>query len=154
MKLDIFDKRLLEQLQRDANLTVAKLAEIAGLSDTACWRRIKKLEEAGILGPRVAILAPEKIGLKLTGYVMIRTTSHQEAWIDSFTATITAIPWVVECHRMTGDIDYLLKIVAPDLAAYNELYRAIARIPGITDVNASFSMERIKSVTELPVVAS
>lgn len=152
MKLDNIDRRILQQLQVNANLPLTEIALIAGLSDTACWRRIKKLEEMGVIGPRVALLSQDKLDLKLTGFVTIKTANHTEEWTRAFIDRIVALPWVMEFYRMTGDVDYLLKIVAPDLHAYNQLYSAITRMPDLKDVSASFAMERIKSTTQLPVL--
>lgn len=149
--LDSIDRRLLAILQRDASRTLDALAPKVALSATACWRRIQRLKEIGIIGARVDLLSQEALGLKLTGFVTVRTANHSEAWLRRFGTTIAAMPEVVELHRMAGDIDYLLKIVAADLAAYNEIYRAIIQIGDLTDVSATFSMERIKFTTELPI---
>ena len=149
--LDLVDRKILAALQRDATISLADISESAGLTSTACWRRIKKLEENGIIAGRVTLLAADKLGYALSGYVMIRTRNHGEAWIESFVETVAGIPTVVELHRTTGDVDYLLKIVAKDLGGYNEIYRLLSQLPDIVDVSAAFSMEAIKSTTELPL---
>src|SRR5262249_8591763 len=138
--LDSIDRKILTALQRDAASPMAAIAEQVGLSATACWRRIKRLEEEGVIAGQVTLLSPGSLGLGLIGYVMIRTRNHGEAWLARFIETITTLPGVVELHRTTGDVDYLLKIVARDLAAYNHIYRAITQLPDVADVSAAFSM--------------
>lgn len=149
--LDLIDRRLLAILQRDASRTLDALATKVALSSTACWRRIQRLKELGIIGPRVDLLSQEALGLNLTGFVTVRTSNHSEAWLQRFSRAVSAMPEVMELHRMTGDTDYLLKIVAADLTAYNQIYRTIIQLGDLTDVSATFSMERIKFTTELPV---
>jgi Lrp/AsnC family transcriptional regulator len=149
--LDQTDRRLLAILQRDASRTLDWIADKVSLSPTACWRRIQRLRELGVVGARVDLLDQEALGLGLTGFVTIRTGNHTEEWSERFVAAIRAMPAVLEFHRMTGDTDYLLKVVAPDLGAYNKIYHAIIQIGGVTDISATFSMERLKLTTELPV---
>lgn len=152
-ELDAIDRRILRSLQRDATQRLDALAEAAGLSSTACWRRIKRLEEEGVIEKRVTLLSPRALGLSLTGFVMVRTGKHTEAWLSRFAEAVALMEEVVEVHRMTGDIDYMLKVVMPDLASYDRLYRRLIRIAGIKDVSASFSMETLKGTTELPLSA-
>lgn len=128
-----------------------ELADAVALSPTACWRRIQRLKESEVLLGRVNLLSQDALGLALTGFVMLKTNNHSESWLQRFSDEIAKMPEVVEFHRMTGEIDYLLKIVAPDLNAYNAIYRAIIRVADLTDVSATFSMERIKFTTELPL---
>jgi len=149
--LDSIDRRILTALQDNAAIPATALADIAGLTATACWRRIKRLEDEGIIARRVTLLSPEALGLGLTGYVMIRTRDHGDAWLERFVETVGALAEVVEIHRTTGDLDYLLKIVTRDLAAYNAIYRTISQLPDLADVSAAFSMEAIKSTTALPL---
>lgn len=149
--LDSIDRKLLTALQEDAAIPATALADIAGLTATACWRRVKRLEEDGIIARRVTLLSAQALGLGLTGYVMIRTHNHGDAWLTSFLETVGALPEVVEIHRTTGDLDYLLKIVTRDLAAYNAIYRTISQLPDLGDVSAAFSMEAIKVTTALPL---
>ncbi|WP_296615370.1 Lrp/AsnC family transcriptional regulator [Sphingomonas sp.] len=151
INLDQIDKRLLGRLQHDASETMNDLADAVALSPTACWRRIQRLKDGDILLRRVHLLSQEALGLSLTGFVMLKTNNHSEAWLERFSKEIAALPAVVEFHRMTGEIDYLLKIVAPDLSAYNQIYRAIIRVADLTDVSATFSMEQLKFTTELPL---
>lgn len=149
--MDEIDRRILKQLQLDSSHTVAEIAEAVGLSQTPCWRRIKRLEDEGIIKSRVALLDPDRLGLGLTGYVLIRTAHHNDEWLEAFAKGVERIPEVVEFHRMTGDVDYLLKIVAPDIAGYDVIYKQLIRTAELSDVSASFSMERIKYTTELPL---
>jgi Lrp/AsnC family transcriptional regulator len=149
--LDLVDRKILTALQRDATISLAQISDSAGLTSTACWRRIRKLEEGGVISKRVTLLAPDKLGLAVSGYVMIRTRNHGKEWIERFTSTVLDIPAVVELHRTTGDVDYLLKIVARDLSAYNQIYQLLSHLPDIADVSAAFSMEAIRSTTELPL---
>ncbi len=149
--MDEIDKRILACLQSDATGSIAEIAERAGVSQTPCWKRIKRLEEKGHIAKRVALLNAQSLNLGLVGYIRIRAAQHSETWLKKFTAGIQAIPEITECHRMTGDIDYLLKIVAPDMAAYDVIYKKLIRIADMADVNGSFSMEQLKHTTELPL---
>jgi len=143
--------RNLGVLQRDSTITLDQISEAVGLTATGCWRRVKRLEEEGIIDRRVTLLHPARLGLTLLGYVMIRTRDHSEAWLSQFAAVVLDIPAVVEFHRTTGSIDYLLKIVARDLTAYNHIYRTISQLPDIVEVSSAFSMEAIKATTEIPL---
>jgi len=149
--MDDIDKRILACLQADTHGSIAEIAERAGVSQTPCWKRIKRLEKNGYIRKRIALLSPEALNLRLVGYIRIRAAQHSEAWLKKFAAGIQAIPEIVECHRMTGDIDYLLKIVAPDMAAYDAIYKRLVRIADMAEVNGSFSMEQMKYTTELPL---
>jgi Lrp/AsnC family transcriptional regulator len=130
---------------------VSEVAERAGVSQTPAWKRIKRLEQAGVIKKRVVVLDADALNLKLVGYVQVRTSQHTDAWLKRFAAAIQKIPEVVECHRMAGDIDYLLKVVAPDMAGYDAIYKNLIRLAELSDVSASFSMEQIKQTTELPL---
>jgi Lrp/AsnC family transcriptional regulator len=149
--MDSFDRKILTCLQSDASLSVAEIAEHVGLSATPCWRRIRNLEKAGIIRSRVALLDRHKLGLGTTVFVAVRTSNHTEDWLDSFAKAVNDFPEVVELHRMSGDVDYLLKVVVADITAYDDFYkRLIARVP-LSDVSSSFAMEEIKSTTALPL---
>jgi Lrp/AsnC family transcriptional regulator len=149
------DQRILGILQDDATLTVQQIGDRVGLSATPCWRRIKILEAAGVIDRRVAILDPVAIGLKAVVLVFVRTNRHEPGWLVEFAAAIEAIPEIVECHRLTGEIDYMLKCVVRDIDHYDEVYkRLIARVPGLADVSAAFSMERLKQVTKVDVTTA
>jgi len=149
--LDDVDRRILKVLQENADLPVAEIAERVGLSASPCWRRIQKMEAEGIIERRVALLNPEKMNVGVTVFVAIRTSRHDEDWLNDFAAKVTRIPEVVELYRMSGEIDYMLRIVVPDIKAYDAVYkRLIAAVP-LFDVSSSFAMEAIKYTTALPV---
>ncbi|WP_420348895.1 Lrp/AsnC family transcriptional regulator [Pelagibius sp.] len=149
--MDDVDRRILKVLQSNADLPVAEIAEQVGLSASPCWRRIQKLEAEGIIERRVALLNPEKMNVGVTVFVAIRTSRHDEDWLTDFATKVTRIPEVVELYRMSGEIDYMLRIVVPDIKAYDAVYkRLIAAVP-LFDVSSSFAMEAIKYTTALPV---
>lgn len=149
-KIDSIDWSILAILQNDASLAVHEVGERVGLSSNACWRRIKRLEDNGIIARRVALLDAERLGLTTTVFVAIRTNRHDVAWLEAFSRGIAGIEEISECHRMAGEVDYLLKIVVSDIAHYDRIYRKlIAAVPDLADVSSSFSMERMKSTTAL-----
>ena len=149
--IDRLDSRILDLLQEDASLSNADLAEQVGLSANACWRRTKRLEERGIIRKRVALLSQEKLELKVTVFVGVKTNEHNEHWLKNFAEGVKAIPEVVEFYRMSGDVDYLLKIVARDIADYDRVYKKLIAVAPLHDVSSSFAMQRIKSSTALPL---
>ena len=150
-KLDPTDWAILGVLQRDATLSVGAIGEKVGLSHNPCWRRIRRMEDDGIIARRVALLDPAKVGLATSVFVAIRITRHDSEWLETFAAAMDAIDEIIECHRMAGDIDYMLKLRVRDIADYDRIYqRLIARVPGLADVTASFSMEEMKFTTALP----
>ena len=152
VKIDAIDRRILEIIQRDASHSIQDIGEQFGLSTNPCWRRIKRMEDAGIIERRVAILNPVKLGLGVTAFVSIRTNKHTPDWLASFAAGILGIPEIIECHRMSGDVDYLLKIAVADIAHYDRIYQElIAVVPGLSDVSSTFSMERLKYGTALAI---
>lgn len=149
--MDDLDRRILKVLQEAADLPVAEVAERVGLSASPCWRRIQKLEAEGVIERRVAILNPEKMNVGVTVFVAIRTSQHDAAWLRDFAERVTRIPEVVELYRMSGEIDYMMRVVVPDIKAYDDVYkRLIAAVP-LFDVSSSFAMEAIKYTTALPV---
>lgn len=151
MLLNDIDRKILAVLQADATVPVAAIAERVGLSATPCWRRIQKLEEAGVIQARVAVLDPDKLRVGVTVFVSVKTNQHDLAWLEKFAQAVHDFPEVVEFYRMSGDVDYLLRIVVPDIAAYDAVYkRLIARVP-LADVSSAFAMERIKYTTALPL---
>jgi len=150
--MDAIDRKILVQLQDNSSLSIAELADKVGLSQTPCWKRIQKLEAAGIITKRVALLAPEKIGLGLTVFVSIETSDHSAEWLDTLAKATSAMPEVMEFYRMAGDVDYMLRVVVADMAAYDRFYkRLIGTIP-LKNVTSRFAMERIKSTTAYPMV--
>ena len=149
--MDRLDRKILRLLQEDATLAVADIAKRIGLSTTPCWRRIQKLEEEGVIRKRVAVLDPAKINAAVTVFVAIRTNSHNIEWLKRFSEVVRNLPEVVEFYRMAGDIDYLLRVVVPDIAAFDEFYKRLISKIEIRDVSSSFAMEQIKYTTELPL---
>ena len=149
--MDRIDKRILTLLQKDVTTPVAEIAKKVGLSTTPCWRRIQKLEEDGVIKRRVAILAPESVNAKATVFVSIRTNSHNAEWLKRFSEIVGEFPEVVELYRMSGDVDYLMRVVVPDIAAYDAFYQRLISKIDITDVSSSFAMEQMKYTTELPL---
>lgn len=149
--MDKIDRKILRILQQDASLTVAELSERAGISQTPVWRRVRKLEERGVIKRRVTLLDEQAIGLGLTGFVLIRTSNHSDEWLAAFSRAVADIPEIVEVHRTSGDVDYILKVVAPDVKGYDGIYKRLIRQVAMNDVSASFSMERLKATTELPL---
>ncbi len=149
--IDEIDRRLLTELQRDADLPLEELGNRVGLSRNACWRRVKALQAAGVIRARVALLDPARIGLGLEVFIQIKATRHDAQWLEKFARATRAIPEITGTYRMTGDLDYLLRARVADMADYDRLYQTlIARVP-MGDVSASFVMEEIKDTTELPL---
>ena len=149
-RLDAIDRKILACLQEDATIAVAELADKVGVSASPCWRRIKRLEDAGIIVRRVALLDADRMRVGVTVFVTIRTSHHNAAWAEKFCAAVCLIPEVVELHRMSGSVDYLLRVVVPDIAAYDGVYKRLIQIADLFNVSSSFSMERIKYTTALP----
>ncbi len=149
--MDAIDRKILSLLQTDATLAVAEIADRVGLSSTPCWRRIQKLEAAGVITRRVALLDPDKLNVGVTVFVAIRTNEHSAEWLEHFQRAVDDIPEIVEFYRMSGEIDYLLRAVVPDIAAYDSVYRRLIERVRLADVTSMFAMEKIKSTTVLPV---
>ena len=149
--IDDMDRRILTVLQRDCAISMDDLAEKVHLSRNACWRRVKRLESDGIIRSRVALLDPRKLGLDLTAFVMIRTNRHDPDWLARFNRAVRDLPEITGAHRMSGDLDYVLRVSLSSIQDYDAFYRRlIAKIP-VSDISASFVMEDIKHTTELPV---
>jgi Lrp/AsnC family transcriptional regulator len=149
--LDRTDRAILGALQDDGTLSVAQLSEKVGLSATPCWKRVKAMEESGLIAKRVAIINREQAGLPVTVFVSLRTNRHDEKWLREFAAAVAAMPEVMEFHRMSGDVDYLLKVVAADIAGYDRFYKRLIQNAQLAGVSSAFSMEEIKSTTALPL---
>lgn len=148
--MDYYDQRILELIQADASLSVAELADQVALSKTACWRRLQKLDQQGVIRARVTLLDPAAVNLGLTVYVAIRTNQHNDDWSRRFSEVLAEIPEVLEAYRMSGDLDYLLKAVVSDMAGYDRLYKQLIRAD-LFDVSSSFVMETFKQTTALPL---
>jgi Lrp/AsnC family transcriptional regulator len=149
--MDDIDRKILRSLQEDGSRSLAELAEIAGLSQTPCWRRVQNLEKAGVIKGRVALLDAEKLNVGTTVFVRIKTNQHNYEWLEQFAKAISEIDEVVEFYRMSGDIDYLLRVVVPDIAGYDAVYKRLIKAADLADVSSSFAMEQIKSTTALPL---
>ncbi|MBS0418604.1 MAG: Lrp/AsnC family transcriptional regulator [Proteobacteria bacterium] len=149
--MDKLDRKILELLQKDGGLTAAELAERIGLSKAPCWRRIKRLQEDGVIKQSVALLDARSLNLGTTVFVTLKTANHSEAWFERFVKAVRDIPEVVEIHRMSGDVDYLMRIVVPDIDAYDVVYKRLIAAVEFKDVSASFSLETIKYTTALPL---
>lgn len=145
------DRKILDILQKDCTLPVAEIGKQIGLSTTPCWRRIQKLEEQGVIERRVALLEPKKVNVGVTVFVSITTSNHTKEWLERFHSALADFPEVVEFYRMSGQIDYLLRVVVPDIERYDAFYkRLIAKIE-LSDVSSAFAMEQIKFTTSLPL---
>ena len=151
MNFDSADLRILRELQQDASRSVEQIAQAVGLSQNPCWRRIKRLESEGVIARRVAIVDPAKLDVGITVFVSVRTNQHNDAWLEQFTRGVQDIPEIVEIYRMSGDVDYLLKILVRDIAEYDRIYKKLIRVAELYDVSSSFAMEQLKYTTEIPL---
>jgi Lrp/AsnC family transcriptional regulator len=149
--VDRIDRKILQLLQADATLPVAGIAEQVGLSTTPCWRRIQNLEKAGVIERRVALLDADKLNCGVTVFVHLRTSHHDHDWLEKFSAAVLRMDEVVEFYRMSGEIDYLLRIVVPDIASYDAVYKRLIKAAALSDVSSSFALETIKYTTALPL---
>ncbi|OIN12759.1 Lrp/AsnC family transcriptional regulator [Oceanisphaera psychrotolerans] len=150
--MDIFDRQILMLLQQDATMALKDLAEAVSLSVTPCWKRVKKLEEAGYIRGRVALLDADKLDLGLSVFVQLKTQRHDSRWLAQFAETVTAFDEVVEFYRMSGEWDYMLRVVVADITAFDRFYKKlITSTEGLSDITSSFAMEQIKYTTALPL---
>ncbi len=145
------DRKILEILQLDAETPVAAIAERVHLSVTPCWRRIQKLRDAGVIRKQVALCDPAKLNVGVTVFVSLRTNQHSQAWLEKFAKGVKEIPEVVELYRMSGDVDYLLRVVVPDIGGYDSVYKKLIKVADLYDVSSSFAMEQMKYTTALPL---
>ena len=149
--LDEIDKNILSRLQTDATLSVDDVSDAVSLSRNACWRRIKAMEAAGIITGRVALVDPARVGCGLSVMVMIRTNQHDAAWLGKFDRALGTMPEVVGAYRMTGDLDYVLRVRVADMKAYDEFYKRLTSRISVSDISASFVMEEMKETTAVPL---
>jgi Lrp/AsnC family transcriptional regulator len=149
--LDARDRQILEILQADAMTPLAEIAERVGLSTTPCWRRIQRLEQEGVVLRRVALLDPARLNVGVSVFVAVRTNQHNADWLRRFRGALDALPEIVEAYRMSGEIDYLLRVVVPDIAGYDAVYQRLIELVELVDVTSSFSMEVLKQTTALPL---
>jgi Lrp/AsnC family transcriptional regulator len=149
--MDAIDRKILTVLQEDASLSVAEIGNRVGLSSTPCWKRIQRLEADGVILRRVALVDQSKVGLGITVFVSIETGDHSQDWLDRFAETVGAMPEVMEFHRMAGDVDYMLRVVVPDIQGYDTFYKKLIGTVSLKNVTSRFAMEKIKSTTSLPI---
>lgn len=150
-KIDRLDAKILRALQSDASRSLTELAESIGLSTNACWKRVKRLEDDGFILKRVALLNRSKMNQTVTAFVEVRTDQHEERWLEEFASTVRTIPEIVEFYRMSGQVDYMLKIICSDIADYDRIYKKLIRSTRLRDVSSFFAMEQLKYTTEVPV---
>lgn len=151
MALDKIDRKILALLQKDATIPVAEIGRKVGLSTTPCWRRIQKMEEDGVIKRRVAVLDPMKVNAGVTVFVAVRTNEHNDTWMHKFSAVVEEFNEVVEFYRMSGEVDYLLRVVVPDIGAFDAFYKKLIGKINLSDVSSSFAMGQIKYTTALPL---
>ena len=149
--IDQIDRKILKIIQRDCTIPVAEIGKMVGLSTTPCWRRIQKLEESGVIRGRVALLDPKKIDAGVTVFVSISTSQHTQEWLSRFHEVIQAFPEVVEFYRMSGEVDYLLRVVVSDISKYDQFYKKLISQIELSNVSSTFAMEQIKFTTEIPL---
>ena len=149
--MDSIDRKILSLLQEDATLSIENIASKVHLSSTPCWKRIRRLEDDGVIEKRVALLNPDKVGAGVTVFVAVKTNQHNKEWLDNFASSVEDMPEILDFYRMSGEIDYLLRVVVSDIAEFDAFYqRLISRVP-LSDVTSSFAMEQIKHTTALPI---
>ena len=149
--LDSIDRQLLAMLQQNAETPLAELADAVHLSNTPCWRRIQWLRENGYITRHVALVDPRKVNVGVTVFVAVKTSQHHQQWFDTLRDVVMGIPEIVEFYRMSGDVDYLLRVVVPDIAAYDKVYKRLIADTQLFDVSSSFAMEELKFTTALPL---
>ena len=149
--LDPTDRRILTALQKDGRISNADLAQKVNLSASACHRRVQRLEEAGFIAGYVALLDPRKVNVGVTVFVAVKTNQHHAQWFETLREAVMDIPEIVEFYRMSGDVDYLLRVVVPDIRAYDTVYQRLTKAVSLSDVSSSFAMEEIKFTTALPL---
>jgi Lrp/AsnC family transcriptional regulator len=152
-RIDAIDRKILRVLQEDASLSVAEIGERVGLSSTPCWKRIQRMEGEGIITGKVALVDQNKIGLGLSVFVSVESYDHSDAWLKKFADVVSIMPEVMEFYRMAGDVDYMLRVVVADMRSYDIFYQKLIGAIALKNVTSRFAMEKIKSVTALPVPA-
>ena len=152
--MDATDTKILMLLQEDASISIAELAQRVNLSQTPCWKRIQRLETTGVIEKRVALVNPEKVGLGLTVFVSIEISDHSGQWLQGFAEFVSAMPEVMEFYRMAGDVDYMLRVAVPDMAAYDRFYQRLVEGVPLKNVTSRFAMQRVKSTTAYDLVSN
>ncbi len=150
-KLDHYDREILQVLQEDASVSIAELSQRVGLTSSPCWRRVQRMKEQGLIRKQVVLLDPAQLDLEVTVFTLVRTGQHRIAWFQSFHRLVSSMPEVVEFYRVTGSTDYLLKVVVPNIQAYDRVYKALIKGSELADVTSMFAMEQIKYTTALPL---
>ncbi|XAW88894.1 Lrp/AsnC family transcriptional regulator [Vibrio sp. CDRSL-10 TSBA] len=152
MELDKVDRQILAMLQQDATLSLNDLADAVNLTTTPCWKRLKKLEESGVLTKRVALLDADKLGLSFIAFVMVKTSDHSHEWYQRFVSSVESYPEVMEFYRMAGDYDYMMKVLVKDMKHFDQFYKKLVNgVDGLNNVTSTFAMESLKYTTELPL---
>ncbi len=152
MMLDKTDRKILSLLQQDGTLSLNELAEAVNLTTTPCWKRLKKLEDSGVIEKRVALLNPEKLDLSFTAFVLIKTSDHSHEWYSKFVLTASEFPEVMEFYRMAGEYDYMMKVLVKDMQSFDRFYKKLVNsVEGISNVTSTFAMEPLKYTTALPL---
>lgn len=152
IELDRTDRQILDLLQNNANLSLNELAEAVNLTTTPCWKRLKKLEESGVIQKRVALLSPEKLDLSFTAFVLVKTSDHSHEWYHTFVSTVSQFPELMEFYRMAGEYDYMMKVVVKDMQSFDLFYKKLVNsVEGISNVTSTFAMEPLKYTTALPI---
>src|SRR3954465_3197034 len=149
--MDTIDRKILAVVQEDASLSVAEIGSRVGLSSTPCWKRIQRLEADGVITKRVALIDPTKIGLGITVFVSVETGDHSQEWLGRFAEVVGGMPEVMEFYRMAGDVDYMLRVVVPDIAGYDSFYKKLIGTVTLKNVTSRFAMEKLKSTPSLPI---
>ena len=149
--MDAIDRKILAVLQQDAETPLSTIAERVHLSQTPCWRRIQKLRAAGVIRKHVALCDPKALNVDVTVFVSVRTNQHSPAWLERFAKGIGQIPEIVEIYRMSGEVDYLLRVVVPDISSYDAVYKKLIHVADLMDVSSAFAMEQMKYTTALPL---
>ncbi len=149
--IDSVDRKILYYLQRDAGMTIKEIAEKVHLSPTPCWKRIQRMEDQGIIRAKVVLLDPAKVDATVTVFIAIKTDQHNTAWSEKFAFEMSSIPEIMEVYRMSGEVDYLLRVVVPDIPAFDILYKKIIDRIALSNVTSSFAIEQMKYTTALPV---
>jgi Lrp/AsnC family transcriptional regulator len=149
-EMDRLDREILRLIAADASLSLADIATRVGLTPTPCWKRIRRMEQAGIILGRVTTIDPAKVGLPVSVFVAVETADHSATWLQRFAEVVAGMPEIVDAWRMSGDVDYLLHVVVPDIAAYDDFYRRLIAAVHLRNVTSRFSMERLKAAP-LPI---
>ena len=143
--IDRLDREILRLISVDASLSLAEIAGKVGLTPTPCWKRIRRMEQDGIILRRVALLDPTKIGVPVSVFVAVETSDHSSQWLERFAVVVEAMPEIVDAWRMSGDVDYLLHVVVADIASYDDFYRRLIAAVPLRNVTSRFAMERLKA---------